>query len=34
MDIVPSNTINYQKQILEPSTFEASTSWFVLAISE
>ena len=34
MYIVLSNTINYQKQILEPSSFEASTSWFVLAISE
>jgi hypothetical protein len=34
MATVLSNMINYQKQILKPSSFEASTSWFILAISE
>lgn len=34
MATVLSNMINYQKQILKPSSFEASTSWLVLAISE
>lgn len=34
MATVLSNMRNYQKQNLKPSSFEASTSWFVLAISE